>query len=185
VLAKAHSAARAAAAQGGQQLHGCDVAQNWSAKKIFNELGVVQSYVSAGGPAPMEKDAFTWKGKGKFKGKGKGNEKGKSKGKGPRNGGSGTGKGQKGDQKGGQGKGKRDWSQQQTGSGGFQGNCDYCRKYDIRNVIASSTRRTWRKVEERASMFVRLKELMRVRLVLHRVLPIVPLEMVVQQLLLV
>ena len=49
-----------------------NVTQNWSEKKIFTELGVVQSYVaSSGGPAPMEIDVVTWKGKGKFKGKGK------------------------------------------------------------------------------------------------------------------
>ena len=45
-----------------------NVTQNWSEKKIFTELGVVQSYgTSGGGPAPMEIDVVTWKGKGKFK----------------------------------------------------------------------------------------------------------------------
>ena len=110
-----------------------NVTQNWSEKKIFTELGVVQSYgTSGGGPAPMEIDVVTWKGKGKFKGKGKNNEKGKSKGKGQWNGGFGKGKGHKGDQKGGNGKGKGDWNnhgQGQGGSGGFQGNCDYCHKF--------------------------------------------------------
>ena len=110
-----------------------NVTQNWSEKKIFTELGVVQSYgTSGGGPAPMEIDVVTWKGKGKFKGKGKNNEKGKSKGKGQWNGGFGKGKGHKGDQKGSNGKGKGDWNnhgQGQGGSGGSQGNCDYCHKF--------------------------------------------------------
>ena len=40
-----------------------NVTQNWSEKKIFTELGVVQSYSSSGGgPAPMEIDVVTWKG---------------------------------------------------------------------------------------------------------------------------
>ena len=110
-----------------------NVTQNWSEKKIFAELGVVQSYGTlGGGPAPMEIDVVTWKGKGKFKGKGKNNDKGKSKGKGQWNGGFGRGKGHKGDQKGSNGKGKGDWNnhgQGQGGSGGFQGNCDYCHKF--------------------------------------------------------
>ena len=110
-----------------------NVTQNWSERKIFTELGVVQSYgTSGGGPAPMEIDVVTWKGKGKFKGKGKNNEKGKSKGKGQWSGGFGKGKGHRGDQKGGNGKGKGDWNnhgQGQGGSGGFQGNCDYCHKF--------------------------------------------------------
>ena len=110
-----------------------NVTQNRSEKKIFTELGVVQSYgTSGGGPAPMEIDVVTWKGKGKFKGKGKNKEKGKSKGKGQWSGGFGKGKGHKGDQKGGNGKGKGDWNnhgQGQGGSGGFQGTCDYCHKY--------------------------------------------------------
>ena len=110
-----------------------NVTQNWSEKKIYTELGVVQSYgTSSGGPAPMEIDAVTWKGKGKFKGKSKDYEKGKSKGKGQWSGGYGKGKGQKGEQKGSKGKGRGDWGnhgQGQGGSGGFQGHCDYCHKY--------------------------------------------------------
>ena len=57
---------------------------------------------------------------------------GQVKGKGQWNGGFGKGKGHKGDQKGSNGKGKGDWNnhgQGQGGSGGFQGNCDYCHKF--------------------------------------------------------
>ena len=57
----------------------------WSTARVHNELGVVSS-AAAGGPAPMEVDAVTWKGSGKgkngkdgYKGKGKGKDKGKGK----------------------------------------------------------------------------------------------------------
>ena len=47
-----------------------NVTQNWSEKKIFTELGVVQSYgTSGGGPAPMEIDVVTWKEKGSSRAK--------------------------------------------------------------------------------------------------------------------
>ena len=58
----------------------------WSAARVHNELGVVNSSSATGGPAPMEVDAVTWKGHGKgkngkdgYKGKGKGKDKGKGK----------------------------------------------------------------------------------------------------------
>eukprot|EP00434_Breviolum_minutum_P037111 symbB.v1.2.032893.t1/scaffold4013.1/size46388/4 len=59
---------------------------SWTTSKVHTELGVIPAPLPAGGPAPMEIDALTakGKGKGKFKGKfdgknGKGKKGGKSK----------------------------------------------------------------------------------------------------------
>ena len=51
-----------------------NIPQSWTDKRIYTELGVVQSYAAGGtGSAPMEIDAVQWKGKydGKSKGKSK------------------------------------------------------------------------------------------------------------------
>ncbi len=107
-----------------------NVTQSWTDKRIFNELGVVQSYAAgSSGSAPMEIDAVQWKGKdgGKQKGKGKDfQHKGKGYGKFFNTKGKGKGKN---DSKGGHtGKGKG-WQNQQSGSQKFDGYCDYCHKY--------------------------------------------------------
>ena len=105
-----------------------NVTQSWTDKRIFNELGVVQSYAAgSGGSAPMEIDAVQWKGKdgGKQKGKGKDFQKGKGFGKFFNAKGKGKGKS---DSKGGHlGKGKG-WNQQPNAQK-FDGYCDYCHKY--------------------------------------------------------
>ena len=105
-----------------------NVTQSWTDKRIFNELGVVQSYATgSGGSAPMEIDAVQWKGKdgGKQKGKGKDFQKGKGFGKFFNAKGKGKGKS---DSKGGHlGKGKG-WNQQPNAQK-FDGYCDYCHKY--------------------------------------------------------
>eukprot|EP00434_Breviolum_minutum_P040749 symbB.v1.2.036227.t1/scaffold5065.1/size52819/1 len=105
-----------------------NVTQSWTNKRIFNELGVVQSYAAgSGGSAPMEIDAVQWKGKdgGKQKGKGKDFQKGKGFGKFFNTKGKGKGKS---DSKGGHvGKGKG-WNQQPN-TQKFDGYCDYYHKY--------------------------------------------------------
>ena len=96
-----------------------NVAQSCSEKKIFTELGVVQSFgTSGGGTAPMQIDVVTWKDKGSSRPKARTTRKAS-----PR---------VKDNGMVALAKEKGDWSnpgQGQGGSGGFQGSCDYCHKY--------------------------------------------------------
>lgn len=108
-----------------------NVTQSWADKRIFNELGVVQSYASgSGGSAPIEIDAVQWKArmaasrKAKEKGQGFGkffNTKGKGKGKNYFRGGHG-GKGQ-------------GWQNQQPNAQKFDGYRDYCHKYGHKQKV--------------------------------------------------